>query len=215
MPAGKISVIPNGVDLSAFDIGRKPGDRATVRTEQNIPPHDHVLLIVANEFERKGVPVVLEALGRLHRKDLWLIVSGNDDPAPFRRQAKMLGVEERVRFLSTRTGIERLYFAADLYVMPSYYEAFSLAMVEAAAAGLPILVTRVNGAVDFIVDGDNGMFIRRDAEDAAEKITVLLDDPQRRARMGVHARKSAEPYDWSRIVARVLSLYKGLTEEAK
>ncbi len=211
VPAERISVIPNGVDLDAFDPRSKVNDRLEVRNKLEIPSDAFVLLLVANEFRRKGVHIIVDALGRLRRRNLWLIVSGEDDPTLFRNQAGRLGLGSRVRFLPSQRAVERLYFAADLFVMPSYYEAFSLATVEAAAAGLPLLVTRVNGTEELVVDGVNGAFVQRDADDVAAKIGDLLDDSERLSAMGENSRKRAEAYAWPLIVDRVLSVYRRLT----
>ena len=213
VPASKVTVIPNGVDTQWFDPRKNSATRAATRKELGIPMEDHVLLIVANEFRRKGLHIVIDAMTMLGELKPWLLVVGRDAPTPFQIQAQNSGVSSRVRFLSRSDAIEKMYAAADLFVMPSYYEAFSLASLEAAASGLPVVITKVNGAEELIVDGSNGMFVERNADDVAMKIQTLLEAPDRLAEMGVLARQSAERFDWAIILGRVLAVYNRLLGE--
>ena len=215
VPSEKITVIPNGVDLDRFSPLRIPVDRTSMRNELGIGAGAQVLLIVANEFRRKGVHLVIDALARLNDDNLRLVVAGSDDPSPYLAQAKQRGLESQVQFTRGRISVERLYAAADLFVMPTFYEAFSLATLEAASSGLPLLVTRVHGTSELIVDGNNGYFIERDADDIAAKIRLSLNDQKRLEQMKQHARKSAEPFSWQKIVPQVLSVYGSVLKERR
>lgn len=210
-----VTVIPNGVDLNLFDRDWNIASGRGIRRTYDIPVDDIVLLIVANEFGRKGLHMVIDALSLLGNVGLWLLVAGADDPAPYRDRAERLGVDRRVLFLGQQARMEQIYAAADIFVMPTYYEAFSLATLEAAASGLPLVVTRVNGTDELVVDGVNGLFISRDPDDIASKVRSLLQEPQRLAGMSVRARESAEPYAWPVIVHRVLDLYSRLLRESR
>jgi len=215
VPSEKITVIPNGVDLDRFSPLRIPVDRPSMRNELGIGAGAQVLLIVANEFRRKGVHLVIDALARLNDDNLRLVVAGSDDPSPYIAQAKQQGLGPQVQFTRGRISVERLYAAADLFVMPTFYEAFSLATLEAASSGLPLLVTRVHGTSELIVDGNNGYFIERDADDIAAKIRLSLNDQKRLEQMKQHARKSAEPFSWQKIVPQVLSVYGSVLKERR
>ncbi len=209
-----IIVIPNGVDFHKFELSRNSAARTTIRSELRIHGDDPVLLLVANEFRRKGVHIVLESMALLKGGRPWLVVVGGDDPREYLHQARRAGILSRVRFVPRVDAIERYFAAADLFVMPSYYEAFSLATLEAAASGLPLVVTRVNGTEDLVQDGKNGIFVHRDADDVASKIGTLLSDQARLLSMGAKARESAKIYDWSNIVPRVLAVYRNVAEAA-
>jgi len=80
-------------------------------------------------------------------------------------------------FCGSVENIASVYACADVFAMPSYYEAFSLATLEAAAAGLPLIVTRVNGTEDLVVDRWNGFFVERSPECVAEALDRVIEDP--------------------------------------
>lgn len=205
IPAGRIAVIPNGADIGRF--ARDEAARAATRREIRAGDGTTVLLFVAHEFRRKGLRFVIEAMGLLKQRDLRLVVIGRDDPAPFRALAERLGIRDRVAFLGVlKSGLERYYAAADLFVFPTAYEAFSLATLEAGAAGLPLLLTRINGTDELVREGENGRFVERDAHDIAEKIGAVLATPGELERMGSASRQIAEAYSWDALVLRTLSV---------
>jgi glycosyltransferase involved in cell wall biosynthesis len=102
------------------------------------------------------------------------------------------------------------YAAADAFLLPTAYETFSLVTYEAAAAGLPLLVTRVSGVEDLLVDGRNGWFIEPDAERIAGRLGELAGDPERRRSMGDAAREDSARFDWQGVVESYDRLYRSL-----
>ena len=106
----------------------------------------------------------------------------------------------------------RLYAAADAFVLPSTYEAFPLVVLEAAASGLPLLVSRVNGAGDLLADGQAGWLIDRDGCDIACRLNSLRSDPDLARRMGERARTAARGYSWETMAASYLALYEELSD---
>src|SRR3954463_13965947 len=88
------------------------------------------------------------------------------------------------------------YAAADCFVLPSEYEAFPLVSLEAAAAGLPLLIARVNGVAELLTEGVNGWFIERDATVIADRFTKLAADPGLLRSIGAAARQVAAGFDW-------------------
>ena len=103
----------------------------------------------------------------------------------------------------------RLYAGADAFVFPTAYEAFPLVALEAAASGLPLLVTRVNGVEDVLREADNGWFIRRDAADIAQA-EPADGDPHLARRMGDAARRAAASYSWEAMAEGYLEVYADL-----
>jgi UDP-glucose:(heptosyl)LPS alpha-1,3-glucosyltransferase len=202
-----IAVIPNGVDLSRFDPENREKQRADVLARLGIQPDAFVLLFVGNEFHRKGLQESILALHDLNNPQVHLLVAGGDDPVPYRQLAQKCGLGDRVHFLGKVTGIERICAASDLFVFPTAYEAFSVAMIEAAGAGLPLLLTRVNGAAEVLTDGVEGMYIDRERASIAAAIKTILDDRVLLARMGSAARKKANEFGWPRITRQVLDVY--------
>jgi len=204
--AGAIQTIPNGVDRAVFR--PDPTTRAEARAELQIADHELVALFVGGEWERKGLRFAVEAVARRPR---WsLLVAGPGDTEAYRRLSEETGAGERVRFLGTVAGPARLYAAADAFVLPTQYEAFPLVALEAAASGLPLLVTRVSGVEDLLVDGENGFFIERDASVIADRLALLEEDTGLRGRMAEAARAATEPYGWDAAVRSYLDLYASL-----
>lgn len=210
IPDDDVVVIPNGVDLHEFAPDESGVSRRAVRRELHLEDEDTVILFVGNEFDRKGLEYVIEALHVLHDLSVRLVVAGNDDISPYLKKADALGVKQQVVHLGRCREISRYYKACDLFCLPTEYEAFSLATLEAAACGLPLLVTKVNGTEELVTDGENGYFISRDGERIAEAIRSLLHDHGRMKRMGLNAHRSAQSYGWDEIARRVLAVYEGV-----
>ncbi len=202
----RLETIPNGVEVEAFRAD--PEVRARVRRELGVPDDQLVALFIGGDWHRKGLRHAIDALR--DAPDWTLVVVGSGDPAAFAGQIDAAGVRSRVRFVGRQTDPVPYFVAADALVGPSYFEAFSLVTLEGAAAGLPLIVPRMNGTEEFVVDGVNGWFTERDGAAIAERLRVLRDDEGLRRRMSDAARESAAPYDWDRITDQFEDLYAGL-----
>jgi len=203
VPPRDITVIPNGVDLEHFHPRWRESVGKGLRRALEIPATHPLILFVGHEFRRKGLEPLLEALGTLNDESWDLLVAGDDDAALYRDAARRLGIGGRVHFLGSVKDTRDVYAAADLFVFPTAYEAWPLAMLEAAASGLPLIVTRVNGAEDFVVDGRNGLFVERSPGDIAEKILMCLKNESLTRSLGEGARSSSMTYGWDRITRSV------------
>ena len=212
VPDEDIVIVPNGVDLDEFNPANRLRFREPLRENLGILRFAPVLIFVANEFDRKGLRVIIEALPLLKNPEVRLLVLGGDNRFPYQRLARQLGVDGQILFLGNVQKISRYYAASDLFVFPTIYEAFSLAVLEAGASGLPLLVTKVNGTEELVIDGANGYFITREPEDIAEKIRTLISDGKQLQALGLNARRAAENYSWDHITESVLSVYQGVLE---
>jgi UDP-glucose:(heptosyl)LPS alpha-1,3-glucosyltransferase len=119
-------------------------------------------------------------------------------------------VADRVRFAGEAAAVGPFYSAADGFVLPTAYEAFPLVSLEAAAAGLPLLITRVSGVEELLVDGVNGWFIERDAGVIADRLARLATDAGRRSSMGAAAREVAARFGWQQVIDRYTQHYERL-----
>jgi glycosyltransferase involved in cell wall biosynthesis len=119
-------------------------------------------------------------------------------------------LQSRVRFFGVQRDAERFYKAADIFVLPTLYEAFSLAMLEASAAGLPLVAPPVNGIDELIGDDEAGIVIERTAESVARALMLLAEDTDLRARLGAAGRHRASEYTWERSVEAMLAAYDEL-----
>ena len=207
-PGSSVSVIPNGVDTAAFAPDRAA--RAQVRSELGVTDEALVALFVGGEWERKGLRYAMEALTRAPG---WqLVVVGRGDRARFEALGAELGIRERLHFEGPSTEPAPYYACADAFLLPTSYETFSLVTYEAAASGVPLLVTRVSGVDEILEDGRNGWFIERDAHVIAKRLQELGRDEALRRRMGEAARQDSARFGWSSAVDAYDALYRELAQ---
>jgi UDP-glucose:(heptosyl)LPS alpha-1,3-glucosyltransferase len=207
--ARAVRTVPNGVDSAVF----RPDSalRARVRAELGFDERAQLALFVGGDWERKGLAYAVDALALA--PDWHLVVAGSGDPAPHTERSRAAGTESRVRFLGPVHEMPRLYAAADAFVLPSAYETFSLVTFEAAAAGLPLLVTRVSGVEDLLLEGVNGWFVARDARDIARRLNELRAAPELAHSMAAAARSAAAAYSWEAMADGYLAVYAELASE--
>jgi glycosyltransferase involved in cell wall biosynthesis len=210
---GKVVVIPNPVDTDRM---RRPAefDRAAMRHSFGGRDGDLVLVFAAlGHFERKGLPILMEALHRIDDPRIRLLVIG-DRPGPvaeYRRKAMEMGLHERITFTGHQNDVRPWFWAADAFVFPSCYEAFPLVSIEAAAAGLPLIVSPLHGVEDVIRDGENGFVISRDAESVAAAIRHLAAlDPVMRVQLGIRAAEAVRRFSLDGFAPRWRTFYVGL-----
>lgn len=210
---GRVSIIPNGVDIQEF----RPNadERRLLRRDLRISDSDFVLIFIGHEFVRKGLQVALEALAFLPGNVKLLVAGGRADIfyKNFVRKVNRSKYEDRVQFLGTRSDIRALLNAADALILPSVSEAWPLVGMEALACGTPVLMTAVGGITEYLRDGINGFFIERDAEDIACKTRRLMDDPAGLERMRNCARDTAMQYSWKAVAAEYLKLIDQILDE--
>jgi UDP-glucose:(heptosyl)LPS alpha-1,3-glucosyltransferase len=200
--ARDVRVIPHGVDAGRFRSNWRV--RADVRSSLGLGKRDFAALFVGSEWRGKGLGVAVDALSRT--SDARLVVVGDGDRQEIERRATALGVEGRVLFVGETDTPERFYAAADAFVLPSEYETFSLAAFEAAAAGLPVIATRV-GAVDDLVEAGAAVAVERDPHSVAAALETLMASETRRRSMGHRGREAARRYRWESSVDAYLDAY--------
>jgi UDP-glucose:(heptosyl)LPS alpha-1,3-glucosyltransferase len=204
--ASVVRVVPNGVDTAVFR--PDPALRTATRTRLGVAEDTSLALFVGGDWTRKGLGHAVDALSAAPR---WLlVVAGAGDHDPVIRRARAAGVESRVMLLGRVNDPASLYRAADALVFPTSYEAFPLVLLEAAASGLPLLATRVNGAEDLLIDGVNGWFITQDGLDIAEHLNELRSSPELAHKMGRAARDAVASFTWDAMAERYRSLYSEL-----
>lgn len=200
LPAGlQPELVPLGIDPQAF-----------VTSPQ---PREPLLLLVGRDCFRKGLPVLLSALRRLRSRlpELRLEVIGDEYPHG-RRAGKILAAGLPVRFLPGMPTAElrERYARAAALILPSYQEAFGLVLLEAMAAGLPVVASRVGGIPELVEDGVNGLlFTCGRAEELAEKIKMLMTEPKLRERLAQAGRETIPGrFDLPRLAAGLEQVYE-------
>ena len=198
IPENKITVIHNGVDEKRFHLGLRDKFRALMRKQWRIPSDAPTVLFVGNGFRRKGLDRLLKAWQSPQLKDTYLIVVGDDAKRARYQTLAEEQAEGRVIFAGRRDDVESYYGAADLLALPAVQEAFGNVILEAAAAGLPAVVSQVVGAAE-ILKGKLAEGIVSHPEDSEEMATKLRSMLERscNGEVSLEARKLAESYSWN------------------
>jgi glycosyltransferase involved in cell wall biosynthesis len=212
---GKITVIPNPVDLNKMT-RPEDFDSATIRQTYGFAANDTLLVFTAlGHFERKGLPLILEAMANLPEKSVKLLVVGGagDLIESYRANADACGLADRVHFAGMQKDVRPYLWSADAFIFPSIYETFSLSIVEAMAAGLPTIAPLINGVVEESArDGENIILIPRSVEGVRNGIARLLAmDSKQRREISEEARLTAQEYSvesfqqkWRELYCRLL-----------
>jgi glycosyltransferase involved in cell wall biosynthesis len=211
--AEKIHHVPNPVDTVRFARDEQ-FDRAAARAELGFRAEDVVFVFVAlGDFGRKGLEVGLRGLAKAAPSDARLLVVGGTkgEIRVFQAIAADLGIADHVRFVGLQQDVRPFLWLADAFLFPTIYEAASKAVLQAAAAGLPIIAPRINGIEDVIEHGVNGWFAVRTAEGFAEAVRTALASRDALPEMGGHARLAVAGNDtrffvqrWDELLTRVL-----------
>lgn len=208
--ADRVISIPNGVDTEMFAPGRRVEEVRRLRERLAIADDRLVAVFVGSEWERKGLDAVIRALALTPEWDL--VVAGSGDRQRYQELADSLGVGAALHWLGVSRDVQLVYGLADALVFPTSYEAFSLVTLEAAACGVPILATPVNGVSELLSDGQSGFLISQEPHTIAERLRLLGVDPALRARMGHAVREAALGFTWETMVERHHELYLRLAD---
>ncbi len=184
--AEKVHVQNNGIDLERFGVA--PGTREEVRAALGIPESAVVIGTVGRISAEKGHVHLLNTTAELinrHPQTFFLIVGDGE----LRQQLEKEWGGSRVIFTGYRSDLPQLYSCMDIFALPSLTEGLPLVLLEAMAAGLPVVASRVGSVPDLVVDGDSGLLVEP-ADDTAlhRSLLHLLNDPETRKTMGANAR---------------------------
>lgn len=194
----KVRVLPNAVEVEALTAPRS-FDRDAFRENIGISRSDVTFVFVAlGHFERKGLPLLIEALARPGLETAKILVIGGaaDLIEDYRARAAVHGVKERVVFAGMQSDVRPFLWAADAFVLASAYETFSLVTFEAAGAALPLITPLLHGIEDIARDGVTGYIVGRTVDEFVRAMRRFVELPiARRAEMGRQARLSALQFD--------------------
>lgn len=193
---GKVKVIPNFVEWQKMQAPVE-FNRSTFRVSLGYKEDDIIAVFVAlGDFERKGLDHVFAILPKMSTKMKLLVVGGRvHELDRWRRRASVMGIEAQVKFVGLQKDIRPYLWIADVFVFPSAKETFSLVVFEAAAAGLPLVVTRLYGVEEFMRDGKMGYVVERNPEALASALNKFITLPrEQRSKMGAAARDAVAAY---------------------
>lgn len=201
VPEDDIILIPSGFSPSEFNPACRAKRRDSMRAMLGLAPSHVALLFVANELERKGYKTVLAAMRELRCPYIRLIVVGRCDVRLVKNLAARFGVADQVIACGSTDDVASFHAAGDIFVLPTQYEAFCLAILEALGSGLPVITTKIPGAQNAILPGINGDLIDdpQSGSQLAEAIALLLDN-ERRSAYAAGAPKTVVQYQWPSVL---------------
>jgi len=217
-----VAVVPCGVDLDLF----RPQDKEAARRALGPPlaGAERIILFVGRIEPLKGIDILINAAAQLgEESDFHVLIVGGDKRSQqqvshLQELASDLGIGERVCFLGAvdHEQLPLYYNAADVCVVPSFYESFGLVALEAMACGTPVVASRVGGLTGTVRDGETGYLISwRCPEPFAERLELLLGNDALRRRFGEAAREVVERYRWANVAEAMVALYRELLGETR
>jgi D-inositol-3-phosphate glycosyltransferase len=221
----KMTVIPPGVDVGHF----YPIPKDEARQYIGLSPDQRLVLFVGRIEPLKGVDTLIRAMSCLKFQNVGrpvylAIIGGEPDVDPDEMTAEMarlqkicddLSMGQTAVFLGKRAQdtLPYYYSAAEVLVMPSFYESFGMVALEAMACGTPVIASQVGGLAFLVKDGVTGFHVPEgDPAALCDKLTLLLSDHDLREQMAGRAAEYAQGYNWEKIAAQIVDVYEGLIE---
>lgn len=205
----KLHIIENGIDLDRFAV---PVSRDEVLKRLGVDGKRRWIAIVGRLVPLKGHRFLIEALARISRdfpETGILVVGEGEDEAELKELALRLGLSDRVVFLGLRRDVPEILCAAEILAMPSSREGLPIVLLEAMAASLPVVVTRVGGIPEVVEEEKTGLFVTQEPAMIAQALARLLRDPDFARALGRQARSLIEErYDVRKVARRYEELYR-------
>jgi UDP-glucose:(heptosyl)LPS alpha-1,3-glucosyltransferase len=194
VPAGRIAIVPFAPEREGSGAAGN-GLRRVFRRRWGLADDDVAVLFAAHNYSLKGLDPLLEAMVPVARAcpQVRLVACGSRRDRRYRRRASRLGLDDRVRFLGFVDDMRECFAGSDVLASPTFYDPCSLTVLEALAAGLPVITTRANGAGELLSEGDDGFVIDSPwaVEELADRLGRLAGDAALRQAMSRHALASA------------------------
>jgi glycosyltransferase involved in cell wall biosynthesis len=212
-----LHLIYHGCDVRRFHPERRFKLRENARRDFGLCESDFAILLIGNDFKKKGLQNLIEAVVRLGDPAFRVLVVGEDDATPYRDILHRNHLADRVQFLPLRRDVDFYYGAADLYAGPSLEDAFALPPFEAMACGLPVIVSRQTGVSELIHHGEDGLILEdsADIDTLARWIKQLREDKDLRAKLGGNAVRTAQGYSWESNAKQLSNLFDQLHRAKK
>jgi glycosyltransferase involved in cell wall biosynthesis len=220
LPQQRVELLPNGVDCAFF----ANGDGAAFRAAYGIPPDRRIVLCVSRiDYQKNQIGLVEAIAGVVSRRpEVHLLLLGPVTVTSYHQRllarVRELGLEPRVTLVpglrSDDPMLRNAFHAADAFCLPSLHEPFGIVILEAWAAGRPVVASRIGGIPSFTRDGENILHADPgDSDQLGQRLIELLDHPELATRLAAAGREKARrDYDWSTISKRLLALYADVIE---
>ena len=195
-----LPVVYMGIDHATFNPQMRGARRGDARRELGIADDRFTFLLVGNDWRKKGLFTLLDAMPHLIDLPVMLLVAGNDETHSYQKKIQEAHLEDRVRFLPSRGDVGFYYAAADAYVGPSLEDTFAQPPAEAMACGLPVITTVTNGTAEIMTNNLDGILLSdpSDAQALAAAMRSLCVDSDLCRRLGESAARTAQQYTWDR-----------------
>lgn len=202
-PKANVTVIHNGIDDDAFTHAQKPDA-------------DKIGFIGRIEINQKGLDTLIQAFSILKAENFpfkALLIGGGKDEPVLRKMIDKLGLHDSIE-LTGRLGTERFARLGECRIvcMPSRFEGWGIAAIEAAAEGIPVIASNIEGLSEAVVDGETGILIQASPEKLAESIKNLLADSAKMKQLSANAQKHAAAFRWENIANKQRALYTSLLQ---
>lgn len=199
-----------GVGVNIGKIKETVVNKADFKQSIGVPAQAVLLVSIGEMIERKNHEVIIRALARIKRDDVYYAICGKGPlQEHLKTLAQSLGLENRVIFLGFRKDIPEICNASDISAFPSKIEGLGLAGIEAMAAGVPLVSSNVHGILDYVIDGETGYACSPDDVDGfANAIEKLASDPSLRDKMRENCLKAVEPFELNNALNEMWNIYR-------
>jgi glycosyltransferase involved in cell wall biosynthesis len=210
VPTEQIILIENGIDTSAFTPTRVD-DKVAEKTKLGLNPQLPTVLFVGSGFARKGAFELLEAINRL--PDFQLMIVGHDKQlTKLKKRVKALRLEQRVLVTGPQGDVKPFLAAADIFCLPSLYDPFPNAVLEALCSALPVVVTSAVGIANALIHANAGLICNKEPASIAQALLQAWGEREAMSRNALHLSKN---YDLAKVSQQWLTLYNTLIEKKK
>jgi UDP-glucose:(heptosyl)LPS alpha-1,3-glucosyltransferase len=209
IPKDNITVVHNGVNLQDF-FPPSYNEKEKLQQKYGFDKSKISLLFIGGSaYERKGFRFLCKALPQIS-KDVTIIAVCRRLSKEYRKILSDNALDERVKIIEYVPNISEIYRAVDIYALPTIYDPFPLATLEAMASGLPVVISSFAGSTDIIKDWKNGIIIDdpRNVMKLATLINKLAESDSMRKFMGSNARETVERLSWSNVARKIMEVYE-------
>ena len=205
---GHIVTAPNGVNLEQY-FPCETSEQTKIRQILNLPTNKIIGVLVANNWELKGVRETIIALAELDNPNIHIVIVGGDEPGPFERLAKTLRIEKQITFAGRKANMLPHYQASDFFLLPTRSDACSLSTLEAVACGLPVISTKQNGACELLTDSVHGFVIPQTSDiEALSNAMQTMADSVARNKMRTACINLRPALSWKTHVDKIVAAYE-------
>ena len=184
LPTDRLATLFNAVDVDRYDPGRDPGQESVMdlRRRLNVPADGVIALMIAQDYQRKGLAEAIGALALVEDRRLVLVVVGKQDPGSYRHLARAWALPTASSSMD-RPHHPLISIGRPIFLLPTRHDPCSLVVLEALAMGLPVISTVFNGACEIMTDGRHGrvLSVPSDVPGLARALCQMLDESARRA----------------------------------